>query len=403
MVSRDAGEDHRAATPLELLFDLCFVVAVARAALLLHHAVSSGHAGSGTVSYLLVFFSIWWTWLNFTWFASAYDNDDAIYRVLVLVLIIGALILAAGVPKAFEARDFDTVFVGYVVMRASLVTLWLRAGHHDHERRGTARRTAVGMSTCMVGWAAVALAGWPLWAFVVVGAAEMLVPVWAEGAGHTTWHPAHIAERYGLFTIIVLGETILSSSVAFQSVVDARAADLTLVLTAIGALLTVFAAWWLYFATPAAPALVSHREGFEWGYGHYIVFASAAAVGAGVAVQVDHLTGRGRLSDVGAAAAFTVPVILYFAAIAVIDVRLFGVRRERVVATGIALVLIAAATFTGEAVLLTGVVLGALVAAHVVVDERRRVTDRLPDDEVVERRVAEEVPDLPRVEGAHHR
>src|SRR5436853_208316 len=83
---------------------------------------------------------------------------------------------AARVPRAFEARDFDTVFVGYVVMRASIVTLWLRAGHHDHDRRATAHRTAAGMSVCMVGWAAVALAEWPLWAFVVVGAAEMLVP-----------------------------------------------------------------------------------------------------------------------------------------------------------------------------------------------------------------------------------
>lgn len=370
MVSRDAHEDHRTATPLELLFDLCFVVAVARAALLLHHAVSSGHAGSGVVSYAFVFFSIWWTWLNFTWFASAYDNDDAVYRVLVLVLITGALILATGVPRAFEQRDFDTVFVGYVVMRASLVALWLRAGHHDPSHRGTARRTAAGMTLCMVGWAAVAVVGWPLWAFVVVGVAEMLVPVWAEGAGRTTWHPAHIAERYGLFTIIVLGETILSSSMAFQTVVDARNGDVTVVLTAIGALLTVFAMWWLYFATPAAPALISNREGFEWGYGHYLVFASAAAVGAGVAVQVDHLTGRGVLGDVATASAFTVPVVVYFVAITLIDARLFGWRRDRIVSTVGALVAIGAATFTGEPVLLTGLALAVLV---VVVEARRSV------------------------------
>jgi low temperature requirement protein LtrA len=368
MVSRDAHEEHRTATPLELLFDLCFVVAVARAALLLHHAVSSGHAGSGVVSYAFVFFSIWWTWLNFTWFASAYDNDDAIYRVLVLLLITGALILAAGVPRAFEQHDFDTVFVGYVVMRASLVALWLRAGYHDPPRRRTARRTATGMSFCMVGWGAVALVGWPLWAFVVMGVTEMLVPVWAERAGHTTWHPSHIAERYGLFTIIVLGETILSSSVAFQSVVDAREGDVTVLLTAIGALLTVFAMWWLSFATPAAPALVSHREGFEWGYGHYFVFASAAAVGAGVAVQIDHLTGHGALSDAAAAAAFTLPVVVYFVAITVIDARLFGWRRDRIVSTVGALAAIGAVTFTGEPVLVTGLVLAGLV---VVVEARR--------------------------------
>ncbi len=378
MVSRDAKEEHRAATPLELLFDLCFVVAVARASLLLHHAVSEADAGTAVVSYALVFFSIWWTWLNFTWFASAYDNDDAIYRVLVLVLITGALILAAGVPRAFEERDFDTVLVGYMVMRCSLVALWLRAGYHDREHRTTAHRNAVGMSICMVGWGAVGLLGWPFWAFVVMGAAEMAVPVWAECAGHTTWHPSHITERYGLFTIIVLGETILSSSVAFQSVIDAHDGDVTLLLTAIGALLTVFSMWWLYFATSAAPALVSHREGFQWGYGHYVVFASAAAVGAGVAVQVDHLTGRGALTDVGAAAAFTVPVSLYFVAITVIEVRLFGLRRGRIVSTGAALACIGAATFTEQAVLLTGIVLAILVASLVVMDEEQRPRARVP-------------------------
>jgi low temperature requirement protein LtrA len=140
MGARDSTEEHRAATPLELLFDLCFVVAVSRAASLLHHAVSHGDAGSAVVSYVLVFFAIWWAWMNFTWFASAYDNDDAVYRLLVFVQITGVLILAAGVPRAFDHRDFDVVFVGYLVLRAGLVTLWLRAGHHDLPRRRTTRQ-----------------------------------------------------------------------------------------------------------------------------------------------------------------------------------------------------------------------------------------------------------------------
>ena len=111
MPSRDRDEEHRASTPLELLFDLCFVVAVARASSLLHHAISAGDAGSAVVSYVLVFFSIWWAWMNFTWFASAYDNDDVVYRLLTLVQITGVLILAAGVPRAFDHRDFDIVMV----------------------------------------------------------------------------------------------------------------------------------------------------------------------------------------------------------------------------------------------------------------------------------------------------
>jgi low temperature requirement protein LtrA len=370
MPSRDTGEEHRASTPLELLFDLCFVVAVARASSLLHHAISAGHAGSAVVSYVLVFFAIWWAWMNFTWFASAYDNDDVVYRLLTLVQITGVLILAAGVPRAFDHRDFDIVFVGYLVMRAGLVSLWLRAGRFDEPRRSTVHRFAAGESVCMVGWAAVALLGWPVWAFVVLGVAELAVPVWAEAAEKTPWHPEHIAERYGLFTIIVLGETILSSSVAFQVVVDDRDADATVVLTAIGALLTVFSMWWLYFAKPAATSLVSNRVGFPWGYGHFVVFASAAAVGAGVAVMVDLVTQHAHLSDRGAAAAFTISVVLYVLAVVFLQTLLHGFHRLRTAVFAVAVVMIGLATFTGQPVFVTGVVLAAAVAALLVMSAR---------------------------------
>ena len=78
---RSPAESHRTATPLELFFDLWFVVAVAQAANSLHHALADGHAADGVVGYPLVFFAIWWAWMNFTWFASAYDNDDVLYRL----------------------------------------------------------------------------------------------------------------------------------------------------------------------------------------------------------------------------------------------------------------------------------------------------------------------------------
>jgi low temperature requirement protein LtrA len=222
----------------------------------------------------------------------------------------------------------------------------------------------------MVGWAGVAVLGWPVWAFVLMGVAELLVPVWAERAANTTWHPEHIAERYGLFTIIVLGETILSSSAAFQVVVDERNADVTAVLTAIGASLTVFAMWWMYFAKPAGPRLLSNREAFPWGYGHLVVFASAAAVGAGVAVMVDSITGRTQIGDVAAAAAFTIPVVLYVLAVAFVQTLLYGVHKDRFVAVGIALVMIVAAMFTGQPVLLTGLILAGLVATLIVLAGR---------------------------------
>ena len=98
MVGRSRDEEGRSATPLELFFDLVFVVAVAFAAAAMHHDVVEGVVGESIVRYLQVFFAIWWAWMNFTWFASAYDTDDVIYRLLTMVQMFGVLVLAAGVP-----------------------------------------------------------------------------------------------------------------------------------------------------------------------------------------------------------------------------------------------------------------------------------------------------------------
>src|SRR5688572_1481103 len=106
MRARDPHEPHRVATALELFTDLCFVVAIAQAAAHLHHALSEGHFAHGLMGYAAVFFAIWWAWVNFTWFASAYDTDDVPYRLLALLQIAGVLVLAAGIAPAFEHEDF---------------------------------------------------------------------------------------------------------------------------------------------------------------------------------------------------------------------------------------------------------------------------------------------------------
>jgi low temperature requirement protein LtrA len=103
MSRRDSGQEGRVATPLELFFDLCFVVAVAAVSDRLHHALVEDEVGHGIIGYLLVFFGIWWAWMNFTWFASAYDTDDIAYRLTTFVQISGVLVLAAGVPRAFDS------------------------------------------------------------------------------------------------------------------------------------------------------------------------------------------------------------------------------------------------------------------------------------------------------------
>src|SRR6478672_3559629 len=152
MTGRPVDEEHRVATPLELLFDLTFVVAVAQVAAELAHGIADDQVGDSVLGFVMVFFAIWWAWMNFTWFASAYDTDDVPYRLLTLVQMAGVLVFAAGVHDAFTTGDFVVGTIGYVVMRCALVVQWARAARSDPEHRETALRYVVGISVVQVGW-----------------------------------------------------------------------------------------------------------------------------------------------------------------------------------------------------------------------------------------------------------
>jgi low temperature requirement protein LtrA len=376
MVGRAPDEEHRSATVLELFFDLCFVVAVAQAADALHHQVADGHVGHGVVGYATVFFAIWWAWMNFTWFASAYDTDDVAYRLTTLVQIAGALILAAGVPEAMAGSDFAVITLGYVVMRLAMVTQWLRAARDDPPHRRSSLRFAAGIAALQVGWVLRLLLpeGLGYAGFLVLAAAELAVPVWAERAAPTSWHPRHIAERYGLFTLIVLGECVLSSTLAIESALDEDAALADLATTAAGGLLTVFAMWWLYFAKEAHEFLTSLRAGIVWGYGHYLVFASAAAVGAGLAVNVDLVTHHAAIGPRPAAAAFTIPVALFLLAVWALQVRPHHLGRWSSAVVPATAVLVLASTLSPEPVLVTGLLAAAMIAVSLVALHRPSAT-----------------------------
>ncbi|KAA1425150.1 low temperature requirement protein A [Mumia zhuanghuii] len=290
LTARDPAEQHRAATPLELLTDLCFVVAVAQAATQLHHFTTEGDLASGLIRYGMVFFAIWWTWLNFAWFASAYDDDGIAYRLLTLLQIVGSLVIAAGVPRMFEG-DFTLVVVGYLIMRVGLVVQWLRAAAGDPDHRRTCLRYAVGIPVVQLLWLVFLTGDVGLVYFLVCVACELVVPVWAERPNQTRWHAHHIAERYGLFFIIVLGETILSVTLAIQESVDEHDLQRGLAYVVLGGVLIVFSLWWLYFAHGSGDALERARgtgTEYVWGFGHYAVFASAAAIGAALAARVDY-------------------------------------------------------------------------------------------------------------------
>ena len=368
MVGRSIEEEHRAATPLELFFDLVFVVAVAQASNELHHGLAEGKLGFSVLSFAMVFFAIWWAWMNVTWFGSAYDTDDVPYPIAMFVEMTGALILASGIPRAFEQQDWTIVTIGYVVMRLALVPQWLRASVQDPLRRATARRFAIGIGLGQVYWIAllfvpqeVRIPGFLLGVLI-----ELLIPVFAERNEPTPWHPGHIQERYGLFTLIVLGESILAASFAIQTA--AVEAGLTAELASIvgGGLLIVFSMWWLYFDFPTDGMLEGRRHAFLWGYGHLAVFASAAAVGAGLAVATDFATHHAEIDSVTAGAAVAVPVAIYVAALWLLhrgwEAPNLPLQLLIPVATGLVLL----TPLTEWSVLLTGLILAAVVATKVI-------------------------------------
>ncbi|MFG2353086.1 low temperature requirement protein A [Streptomyces sp. NPDC048521] len=372
MVGRDPGEPHRSATSLELFFDLCFVVAVAQASASLHGALTAGDYATGALRFALVFFTIWWAWMNFTWFASAYDPDDIPYRLTVLAQITGSLVLAAGVRRAFEGGDLRVVTLGYVVLRTALAALWLRAALSDPAHRRTTLRFAAGVTVCQFGWVGLLFVPSPvrLPGIVVLIVAELSVPLWAQAAGMTPWHPHHIAERYELFTLIVLGESVAAATVAVRGAFDRHQGTGALYALAGGGLLMAYAMWWLYFARPAHILLATthqaHRRRFPWAYGHYLIFASATAEGAGLAAYADHVTRHTGASPTAAGAAVTVPAAVFLITVWAVHLR----PHQRTVAERIpfpvAAIGVLMATWAPVPALLAGMTLAVLVAVATV-------------------------------------
>ena len=369
MRGRDPGEENRAATPLELFYDLVIVVAVAVAAASLHHGIAEDQILESVVGYVMTFIAIWWAWMGFTWFATSYDTDDVPYRIAVFVQMAGAIIIAAGISRAFDDNDWSIVLLGYVVMRVALVAQWLRAARDDPPRRTQNLRWAVGIAVMQVLWVVgyLVVDGEAfILAFFVLIAGELAVPILASRGGEAVWHAEHIAERYGLLTIIVLGESVLAGASAFGAVADGSFSDLRLLFLAVGASLLVFVMWWLYFERETADLLTTRARAFEWGYGHYFIWAAAAAVGAGIAVGVDVVTDHAHVDLTVAGAAVAIPVAIYLAGIWVLHDVPRPLSRLRMSLTPIAIVLVLLTPLTPQPILLTGVVTGLLLAAKLV-------------------------------------
>lgn len=364
---RDPQEAHRVASPLELFTDLCYVVAISQASLALHHAVSENHqVPHAVVMFTIAFFGIWWAWLNFAWFNSAYDNDDVLHRVLTLLQVFGSLVLAAGIPRFFD-EDFTLGVSGYVIMRVGLVVLWLRAARGHPERAATAHRYAGGLIAVQVLWVAFLFAPHaaivPL--FLLIAVLDVSVPVFAERAGATPWHPHHIAERYGLMFIIVLGETVLSTTVAIQRAVDAGIVGAHVWSVVFGGILIIFSMWWLYFTRESEHVLdATGADSLLWGFGHYLVFGSGAALGAGLAARVDFYDHESHTSDFGSSLFVTGPTVLFLASLWLVVVRLHDSSARTAVPFAVAIAVVAAATFAPISELWAGLACVALLAVE---------------------------------------
>lgn len=323
MVSRDPHERNRTATTLELLYDLTVVVAFSAAASQLAHLVAVGHVWQGIATFAFSMFGVVWAWISYSWFMSAYDTDDWFVRIATGVQMVGVCILTLGIAPLAHGLDDgwhldNAVMVGgYVVMRLSMVALWLRVAVSDPSSRRVALGYVVSLLIAQAGW--ILLAALPLSVLSTSVVVAVLYVIELSGPylnerhkGGTPWHPHHIAERYGLLVIIALGEVILGTVEAVQTLVEGTGWTLDAGVLLVAGLALAFALWWTYFTVPFGDVLHASRSGsFVWGYSQPLLFAAIAAAGGGLHVAALWFEGHSPLSELMVVASIGIPVLAF--------------------------------------------------------------------------------------------
>ena len=385
MGGRDPHEDHRAATPLELFFDLTFVIAFGVAGSQFAHEIAEAHVVPGLLAFAFAMFAVIWAWINFSWFASAYDTDDWVFRVVTMVQIVGVLILTMGIEPMFHSVveghhvDNRVIVAGYVLMRLALVAQWIRASRQDPARRETCLRYARYLAVVQLGWIAVLIVETDVAVtFLLVVpliALEMATPYAAERKARTPWHAHHIAERYGLLAIIALGECLIGAIETLRAIVANHGWSIDAALVGFGGTALAFGMWWVYFMLPAGRALHLRRHrSYLFGYGHIPIFASIAATGAGLHVAAYYIDHEAHISAAAAVASIAVPVALFKLTLTWLYSVMMGPDRTTIsVAAGVLLLVGGsvglAAAGTPLPVCLLVIVLA--LAGSIVIDERR--------------------------------
>nr|WP_237549702.1 low temperature requirement protein A [Streptomyces sp. SID1034] len=326
MTGRDPEEHGRTSSPLELLFDLTFVVAVGTAAFQFAEMVAEGHAGQAVVGFVLAMFAISIAWISFSWFASAFATEDWLYRVVTMLQMIGVVVFSLGLPAMFHSvkegghLELRAMVIGYVVMRVAMVLQWWRAARQSPSFRDVGLANIRWTLIVQAGWIVVAFVHMPISAvfaaFGVLGALELVLPVLTQGfAGGTPWHPHHVAERYGLFAIIVLGEGVVGTVASSGDLLgggDGTHWTWNAIAVVIAGVGLTFGMWWIYFLTPFGDILVHHRNrGYLFGYGHIPLFIGVAGAGAGLHVAGLYMEHHAKISGTAVVLALAIPVGLY--------------------------------------------------------------------------------------------
>ena len=323
MSGREPDERDRRVNPLELLFDLTFVVSFAQASDAGADLLAKGDVSAAAGGFTFTAVTICWLWINFSWFASGFDTDDWLFRLTTMVQMAGVIVLALGVAPVFESIaesesvDVGVLVAGYVVVRSAMVGQWLRVARQDRAHRRAALTYVTSIVVAQIGWVALAATG-PSnteFAAAIVGlySIEMAGPVLAKRAeGGTPWHPHHIAERHGLMFIVTLGEAILATIAAVSAAVESVGWSAEAVLLVAAGTGLTLGLWWDYFIVPFGTFLSRGRSRtWSYGYGHILIFTSVVAIGMGLHTAAYVVAGEAIIDVPGTVVAIAEPMLVF--------------------------------------------------------------------------------------------
>lgn len=230
---------HRRVTWMELFFDLIFVAAVAEVG----KPLSADYSSAGLLRYAFLFVLIWWAWVGHTLFSTRFDTDDLVQRLLILLQSFIAAVMAANARDALDSRSSAGFGAAYAGMRLVLVLQYLRVLRVP-QTRALATRFALGFGLAAAVWIVSAFVEPPTryWLWALALTIDFATPWLAEKHGRNAPpHAEHFPERFGLFTIILLGEFVaeVMRGIASQEYWSVSAAS-----TAFASMAFAFAVWW---------------------------------------------------------------------------------------------------------------------------------------------------------------